>query len=578
MSRGYKRPETPPSIILPNAAQAGPSIFDLSSLPSDTPNDKGTGHGGADLSLSDLSMTDPRANPTKGGLGSKWDDDDDFEPDPPFRLFNESPAPKRLEQETQPEVPEDEEEERNADQTVAYSEYAARDDDLDVTELSIHTPQRSVRPVDEESPPPSVHSRSRTAAERREEQLHAALFQLRKMNAVFGDYVGALEAVQGNTERLERQVERTNSILDRYVKLLGQQEQVAKLVLDEEWGGGESMGLIIDPTKDEQIIQERIEQKAREARERKEREERERREREERAREEERALAEQEAQERAEKAAATGRGRGTRGATARGSARGTVRGAATGANASGVGRGAPGARPSSAAGTSKIDALLLSTTTMYHLLKGLHAHLTRKDEFSVLILGLDNAGKTTFLEKTKTLYNNVPGLSPDKIGPTVGQNMGKITLPSATMQFFDLGGQRDIRTIWSKYYDDCHAVIYMIDAADRDRLWDGWEVFETVLAHPQILDVPLLLLANKQDAPNSLSVNDVRASYEAWWQTRRPEGEDGSESAQIGAGMIMGEDQRAASLDVMGVSALEGTGIRDAIDWVFIRVQNSRKR
>ncbi|QRV94306.1 ADP-ribosylation factor family [Ceratobasidium sp. AG-Ba] len=195
---------------------------------------------------------------------------------------------------------------------------------------------------------------------------------------------------------------------------------------------------------------------------------------------------------------------------------------------------------------------------MYHLLKGLHAHLTRKDEFSVLILGLDNAGKTTFLEKTKTLYNNVPGLSPDKIGPTVGQNMGKITLPSATMQFFDLGGQRDIRTIWSKYYDDCHAVIYMIDAADRDRLWDGWEVFETVLAHPQILDVPLLLLANKQDAPNSLSVNDVRASYEAWWQTRRPEGEDGSESAQIGAGMIMGEDQRAASLDVMGVSALEG--------------------
>ncbi|KAG9101550.1 ADP-ribosylation factor protein 3 [Ceratobasidium sp. 370] len=224
---------------------------------------------------------------------------------------------------------------------------------------------------------------------------------------------------------------------------------------------------------------------------------------------------------------------------------------------------------------------------MYHLLKGLHAHLTRKDEFSVLILGLDNAGKTvrpspspnfqTFLEKTKTLYNNVPGLPPDKIGPTVGQNMGKITLPSATMQFFDLGGQRDIRTIWSKYYDDCHAVIYMIDAADRDRLWDGWEVFETVLAHPQILDVPLLLLANKQDAPNSLSVNDVRASYEAWWLSRRPEGEDHSEAAQIGAGMIVGEDQRAASLDVMGVSALEGTGIRDAIDWVFIRVQNSRK-
>ena len=28
----------------------------------------------------------------------------------------------------------------------------------------------------------------------------------------------------------------------------------------------------------------------------------------------------------------------------------------------------------------------------------------------------------TLLEKIKTLYNDTPGLTPDKIGPTVGQN------------------------------------------------------------------------------------------------------------------------------------------------------------
>jgi hypothetical protein len=28
--------------------------------------------------------------------------------------------------------------------------------------------------------------------------------------------------------------------------------------------------------------------------------------------------------------------------------------------------------------------------TMYHLFKGLHAYLTRKDEYSVVIIGLDN--------------------------------------------------------------------------------------------------------------------------------------------------------------------------------------------
>lgn len=55
--------------------------------------------------------------------------------------------------------------------------------------------------------------------------------------------------------------------------------------------------------------------------------------------------------------------------------------------------------------------------------------------------------------------------------------VGKITLPSTILQFWDLGGQRDIRSIWSKYYDECHAVIYCVDASDSERLEEGWEVF-----------------------------------------------------------------------------------------------------
>ena len=56
---------------------------------------------------------------------------------------------------------------------------------------------------------------------------------------------------------------------------------------------------------------------------------------------------------------------------------------------------------------------------------------------------------------------------------------GKILLPSAILQLWDLGGQRDIRTIWPRYYDDCHAVVYVIDADDCERLSEGWEVFGT---------------------------------------------------------------------------------------------------
>ncbi len=58
--------------------------------------------------------------------------------------------------------------------------------------------------------------------------------------------------------------------------------------------------------------------------------------------------------------------------------------------------------------------------------------------------------------------------------------MGKITFSSTILKFWDLGGQRGIRSIWHRYYDDCHAVVYVIDAQDRERLSEGWEVFGTL--------------------------------------------------------------------------------------------------
>lgn len=59
--------------------------------------------------------------------------------------------------------------------------------------------------------------------------------------------------------------------------------------------------------------------------------------------------------------------------------------------------------------------------------------------------------------------------------------VGQISLPSTTLRFFDLGGQSTIRAIWEKYYDECHAVVFVLDGADQARLAEGWAVFGAFL-------------------------------------------------------------------------------------------------
>ena len=53
---------------------------------------------------------------------------------------------------------------------------------------------------------------------------------------------------------------------------------------------------------------------------------------------------------------------------------------------------------------------------MYTLLSGLWKEWTQKDDFYVLILGLDNAGKSTFLESAKAKFTkDYKGQNPNKI-------------------------------------------------------------------------------------------------------------------------------------------------------------------
>ncbi|EJT81785.1 ADP-ribosylation factor family protein, partial [Gaeumannomyces tritici R3-111a-1] len=113
---------------------------------------------------------------------------------------------------------------------------------------------------------------------------------------------------------------------------------------------------------------------------------------------------------------------------------------------------------------------------MYHLAKGLYMLATSKEarlfsssssaEYSVILLGLDNAGKTTFHEQVKALFHPDAPEPKLKTVPTVGQNVSTITLPDMYMKVWDVGGQHSLRKLWQSYYTSCHAIVFIIDSTD----------------------------------------------------------------------------------------------------------------
>ena len=69
----------------------------------------------------------------------------------------------------------------------------------------------------------------------------------------------------------------------------------------------------------------------------------------------------------------------------------------------------------------------------------------------MLLLGLDNAGKTTALEQIKANFGKRQ-MDLTKIPPTIGFNVATVEVDGVTAIFWDLGGHRNFRIIWKKYF------------------------------------------------------------------------------------------------------------------------------
>lgn len=154
----------------------------------------------------------------------------------------------------------------------------------------------------------------------------------------------------------------------------------------------------------------------------------------------------------------------------------------------------------------------------------------------------------------------------------MGQNVAVATLPEMYLKIWDVGGQKTFRKLWQSYYSSCHAIVFVIDSTDvgdadierlgsadlgdgeLGRLGECREMLEVVLQHHETDGVPLLVLANKQDAADCVEVLKIKQGF----VKKVMEGLKGSEV----------RDSR-----VLPCSALTGSGVKEAVDWLATRVK-----
>ena len=128
--------------------------------------------------------------------------------------------------------------------------------------------------------------------------------------------------------------------------------------------------------------------------------------------------------------------------------------------------------------------------------------LFTKEEYKIIIVGLDNAGKTTILYQF--LMNEVVHTS-----PTIGSNVEEVKWKNIHFVMWDIGGQEALRQSWSTYYSGTHFLILVMDSTDRERVSITKEELYRMLNHEDMRSAGMLILANKQDMSGCMTAAEI---------------------------------------------------------------------
>ncbi|CAF1185555.1 unnamed protein product [Rotaria sordida] len=93
--------------------------------------------------------------------------------------------------------------------------------------------------------------------------------------------------------------------------------------------------------------------------------------------------------------------------------------------------------------------------------------------------------------------------------PTVGFNVETVEFKNIRMTAWDAGGSDKNRSLWRHYYQNTRAIVFVVDSNDRERINDASEQLHSMLIEDELRDIPVVVLANKQDLLNAMSPSEL---------------------------------------------------------------------
>ena len=128
--------------------------------------------------------------------------------------------------------------------------------------------------------------------------------------------------------------------------------------------------------------------------------------------------------------------------------------------------------------------------------------------------------------------------------PTIGSNYEEIAHNNVILQTWDVGGQESLRKIWDSYFKGANAIVFIIDSSDRSNQVISKTELEKLFNYEEIKNCIFLVLANKQDLKDAMSVEEIIEQFNLQHLSQN-------------------------TWSIYGISAKTGAGIDNAFDWLI---------